>query len=244
MPGRGSKTARLPNSNGGGSPSHRGVEEREQQKATIARLMRRGYTQTVIAEELGISQAQVSLDWKQLRLELREHRGKTDVEAEVDSRLEQLAEVKMEAWRAWEKSKEDAMSRELEEFPVRTCIKCEGKGQVKVVGPSKKMQPCLRCHGKGETGGPGKTLTTTEGRIPGHQFLQTIIACLKEEAELLMLYPEKTLKLKGGLNNTNAFVDWTGMMQMLEGGVPDVVEARIAAALIVATQPTVESMDG
>jgi predicted transcriptional regulator len=231
MPGRRSKTARLPNSNVGGSPSHREEKVREENLAKMAQLMRRGYTQSVIARELGISQAQVSYDWKQLRQELRESRADKDVKDAVDLQLEQLAEVKMEAWRAWEKSKEDARRVEQEEWPVRTCVKCDGKGQIKVVGPSKAMTTCLKCGGKGETGGPGKAVTEVEGRLPGHQYLEAIIKCLKEEAELLMLYPEKTLKLKGGLNNTSQFVDWTGMMKMLEGGVPDAVEAKIAAAL-------------
>lgn len=215
------------------SGPHLSVEEREAGKIRIAHLIRRGYTQAVIAEELGITPGRVSQVWKQIKQEWKESHRLEDVEAHINSRLEQLAETKMEAWKAWERSKEDARRVEQESFPVRVCAKCEGKGKVRPPGPTKVMVKCVRCSGTGETGGPGRANTITEGRLPGAEYLKVVVSCLKEEAELLALYPERTLKLKGGLNNSNvnAFVDWNDMMRMLEGGTPDVVEAKIAGLL-------------
>lgn len=73
-------------------------------RAEMVKLMRRGYTQSTIAERFGVSQQQISKDWLNLHDEMK-NEVKRDYVVVVNMRLEQLGEVLREAWEALEQSK-------------------------------------------------------------------------------------------------------------------------------------------
>lgn len=76
----------------------------------IVKYLRRGWTQTQIALELGLHPVTVNREWKLIREEFK-NELKEDHEGILDQKLEELSEIKLEAWSAWEKSKEDAIKR-------------------------------------------------------------------------------------------------------------------------------------
>jgi len=70
----------------------------------MVKLMRKGYTQSAIAEKMGVSQQQISKDWKLVHDDLKEQRNR-DYDAVIAIRLEQYSEVMREAREAWDESK-------------------------------------------------------------------------------------------------------------------------------------------
>ena len=73
---------------------------REARIAAVARGMASGRTQEDLAKEFGVSQQQISLDWKiakerWLRSEL------IDVNVVRNRQLTEIEAVKLEAWKAW-----------------------------------------------------------------------------------------------------------------------------------------------
>jgi DNA-binding CsgD family transcriptional regulator len=80
------------------------IEKRRQQ---VAELALRGRRQSEIAEQLGVTQATVSVDLKRLRDEWRAT-ARQDVAALIARQLDKLSLVEREAWEAWERSKQPA----------------------------------------------------------------------------------------------------------------------------------------
>ena len=121
------KQPRVPFKGYKGGPK-RGPIDRKDDRVKMMMMMRRGATQWMIAEELGISQAQVSIDFKVLLKEMQTQLTE-DTKAVVAQKLQEYAEVKKEAWEAWTKSKEEHKKRktwsggqsegESEEFSVQ-----------------------------------------------------------------------------------------------------------------------------
>ena len=83
--------------------------EIEKRRLKVAELSLKGCRQTKIAERLGVTQATVSLDLKQLRAEWRES-ARDDIAAAVAKQLEKLSLLEREAWDAWERSKQPTHS--------------------------------------------------------------------------------------------------------------------------------------
>jgi predicted transcriptional regulator len=88
-------------------PGSRTKTKRERDMELMARMDRRGYSQYQIARHLGISQPQVCYDLKEIRKRYTEAISE-EYRAKVEEKRQQLREVRVEAWRAWEKSKADA----------------------------------------------------------------------------------------------------------------------------------------
>lgn len=147
---------------------HRTNEQRELDKAKIPSMLRRGLTPQMIAEELGISYAMVKRDWKVVLTELREQRDE-DTEALVQAKLQEYAEVKREAWEAWERSKLGTIEEEEKES-------------------SSNRGGTRRSHIR-------KKITSAGDST----FLTIIQNCVKEERELLSLNPTKKLEVKGNM---------------------------------------------
>lgn len=141
----------------------------------VARLDRRGYNQFQIADLLGVTQQQVSYDLKAIRKQYAEATIATRAEY-VAEKIEQLREVEREAWAAWDRSKEN------HERTTETTEKVEQP----VAAPSASTETTLGPEGGGNR---LKTIIMKEGRLPESAYLQTIIACHKEEAALRGLYP-------------------------------------------------------
>jgi predicted transcriptional regulator len=78
--------------------------EREAVLAKVAELDLNGYGQVAIARLLGVSQPQVSYDLKVVRKRYRETQLAT-VKAAVNRKIDQLADVRSEAWEAWDESR-------------------------------------------------------------------------------------------------------------------------------------------
>jgi predicted transcriptional regulator len=79
-------------------------KERELDKPTIISLMRRGWTQQMIADELGLDRTMVTYEWAKIRAQMAAQMD-TDVKEIIGATLEELAEVKRESWHGWDKSK-------------------------------------------------------------------------------------------------------------------------------------------
>ena len=132
-------------------------EQREIDLAEMPGLLRRGWTKARCAQKFGVSAAQVTQDWKEVQRRLDDVRNK-DANALRFKSMEEIGEVKLEAWQAWEKSKEDAKSRSVttEDF-----IGQDGAPYQKV-----------------------KVVEAVEGRIPANQYLQTILSCIEQERKI------------------------------------------------------------
>lgn len=140
-------------------------------KSLIAKYDGRGYTQTMIVgllkRELGvdISQPMVGIYKRQVWQELaRDYKHNRD-EAKAQ-KLEQLRDVRREAWDAWVRSSEDAR-KTVEEYS-------QGKEQVSPDDYITSEELVKR-------------VETREGRLPDCAYLNTIRQTLKDERDLLGL---------------------------------------------------------
>lgn len=91
----------------------RSKEQRERDLAEMAQMLRRGVTQVSFARRFGVGQPQIHRDlaeldrrWKQTQL--------SGVDAQRRKQLEELAEVRSEAWRAWEASQQERVETTTE----------------------------------------------------------------------------------------------------------------------------------
>lgn len=83
-----------------------------QRRQRVADLYLQNYSQTSIAEQLGVAQSTISED---LRAIEKEWRGSTIRDFELARRIElhKLARVEREAWAAWERSQKPAQSADI-----------------------------------------------------------------------------------------------------------------------------------
>jgi transcriptional regulator with XRE-family HTH domain len=146
--------------------------QREADKAEVERLDRRGYSQRQIAERLGVAPSQVCYDLKLLRKRYQDTQL-AERSAAVAEKLEQYREVRREAWEAWDRSK-DNKEKEIKE-------KISNLAQQAEAGAVEKL----------------KAVITTEGRLPGNEYLRTILETLQDERELLGLDAPKKQELSG-----------------------------------------------
>lgn len=186
-------------------------------------MIRRGAAQYQVALELGVTPATISNDYRAVMEELKESRHK-DSEAIIAQQIAQHQEIIWENWRAWERSKEDAVRTVVNEEPERECAICSGSGKVR--GKDKKSKPCFKCEGKGTLGGIVGTTTVREGRLPEVSYLRVIVDCMKEIAKLENLYPPEKREVSANVVNWDVFAQG-----IPEGPVDDVIEAEIVKAL-------------
>ena len=145
--------------------------QKVQVKALIAKYDGRGWTQHMIVEvikrQLGISisQPMVGIYRKQMLAETaKAYRG--NWEEMVAQKVEQLRDVRREAWDAWVRSSEDAQKLVEEYGQVKEAV---GDGDYVT---SEEMI---------------KRVITKEGRLPDNAYLNTIMKTLDAERELLGL---------------------------------------------------------
>lgn len=182
----------------------RSAVQRDLDRAEVVKLFKRGWTIDSIAYYLGRTPEQVEADWLVVAKRAMQVREREAVE-KVAMILEEYAEVKAEAWQAWEKSKED-----------HTKFVTEKSSSSKK--PSKD--------GEEDNDGGGnrpkfiKRIKHVDGRLPGNEYLKTILQCLDAEAELQNLKPKKQLEVK-------AAFEWDMLAEEVKSDPPDRVEERL-----------------
>lgn len=139
-----------------GTPGHRGVAARERDLARIAKLDRRGYTQSEIGRIIGISQMQVCDDLKLVRKHYRDI-ANVEYREKVEEKRAQLRDIRKAAWQAWERSKRDTLK----------VVEDEREGA-----------------GDGSPPPKGRKTTTVECRLPDAGYLRIIIETLRDECAL------------------------------------------------------------
>lgn len=139
----------------------RTAEQKELALHDLLVLMRRGLTKSEAAEKLGVNRLQVYRDWEEIL-----HRLNEDNQNSLVLMLAQYAEVKKEAWAAWERSKENK---------ERTVAEKVSPGQA---GQDKM-----------------KAVKVTEGHLPENSYLETVRKILDKECELRGLNPPKHLRI-------------------------------------------------
>lgn len=95
------------------APQTRTPAQRLARKEEVRTLLARRYTQTQIAERLGVKQQAVSLWVKQIEADAIA--AAADRAVEIRTTLESLAEVEREAWAAWDRSKEPGVTEKEED---------------------------------------------------------------------------------------------------------------------------------
>lgn len=150
--------------------------QRIERLARVAKLDRQGYNQYQIAKKVGVSQAQVNKDLKRIQAEY--------IKSAVHDRTKQIAKMErqyddmlIECWKAYKRSKQDT---------------------TKVV---EKVQPVMRKDADGNPTGDGtmevvEVSTTTEGRLPGVEYLSMIERILKAKRDLHGLDMPKKMEVK------------------------------------------------
>lgn len=187
----------------------------------VAKYDRRGYTQLEIVEKvkqergIDLSQQGISYYLKKIREGYKERtlEHQQDMLAE---KLAQYAEIRREAWEAYEKSKEDGVTIITERAP--------GVPVVLNTGPLKPGEKPGRRDNPETLKGTLellKEVVRREGRIPANEFLKTIMATLDAECRLLGLDAPKKVDIKGSV----AF-DWDTVLRdiMQQSNVVTVVE--------------------
>lgn len=174
-------------------------------RAEIARLRRRGWSITQIAEHLEVHPSRVSAQWKVVVKQLQSDQH-SDTKEYVAQKLEEYAEVKREAWEAWERSKAEMCKIVEEQALSRPTI--TGKGKTRKVEPAVMRKV--------------KETMTKEYRLAANEYLNTILRCLEAERELLALDPVKEMRLTATLN-------WDALSGALGDGddQPDTVEQKL-----------------
>ena len=180
--------------------------QREERLTEVAAMHRRGMTQTDIAKAVGVTQPQIAYDLREVRTRYQATQL-DDHGALVAEKLEQYRDVRREAWLAWERSKEDA-GMVVEEFVDAS----ESDGSRD--GSERRI----------------RRVATKAGRLPGNQYLLTIMRTLDAERELLGLDPEKPAA-QNNLNVVMAGAEfWAGLVNQIKQSMPG-VEQRVMMAL-------------
>lgn len=128
--------------------SKRTDAQREVDKLSIMRMIKRGMTQAEIAEEIGVHRTQVTYDLRIIFGELAEHRHKITEEI-VAARELQYSELLKEAWNAWDRSKEPAVTEVDESTDTKGGHKDKTQRTTKYqVGDPKFLQIIAQCYDK------------------------------------------------------------------------------------------------
>lgn len=162
-----------------GGGYHRTNEQKMLHRAEMVRLMRRGWSKYQIAEHLGVSYQTVLKDWRKITADMAVEADE-DAKTLRDRKLEEYAEVKKEAWEAWERSKRLAIQQTEESS----------------TSPSGKVGTKKSRVVKNQAGDP--------------RFLHQILQCLESERTLLNLDPVKQVGITANVINWDALAGVIG----------------------------------
>ncbi|WP_338871683.1 hypothetical protein WBJ53_26035 [Spirosoma sp. SC4-14] len=148
-------------------PQH-SEDEIASRRATVSNLYRKGWTQMEIADEVGVSQGQISQDLEAIRIEWRNsmlmdfNEKKAEELAKIDYREQIL-------WQAWERSMQPLKKKSTKmKGEVDTGQRYQDK---------KKNQQVKNL----------ETTETTEERLGDPRYMQGIERCAQQRIELLGL---------------------------------------------------------
>jgi predicted transcriptional regulator len=134
--------------------------QRERDRAVIAELYLKGWSQTRIGEYLELNQSQVSRELSKIKATWKAE-SMRDFDLHLLEQLRRLSMVETEYWEGWQRSqttKELSLQERLTEAATR------GDGRTKVQ-------------------------RRTEARIGDPRFLEGLLKCVQERSKLLDLYP-------------------------------------------------------
>lgn len=211
------------------APKIKSKTDKERVLAEVGRLDRCGYSQYQIAAKMKatigyrVTQPMVCQYLKMIRAGYKSQLA-SDRTEKVNEMLAQLREVRAAAWEAYERSQEDA-EKVVDEFAAP---KADDESNEK---PKRR---------KSSSGRPGETaeqslallkqVVTREGRLPGNVYLNTILATLQQERELLGLDAPKQVDVR----QTTTVLDWDALFGATQPLVVvesnDPVEAMILEA--------------
>jgi predicted transcriptional regulator len=183
--------------------------EKEALLVRIAELDRKGYNQYDIAEVIGVSQAQICQDLKRIREMYKESTVEERATA-VNRKVAQLNDLIREAWLAYERSKLDVERKVVERTPeFQKPPEKEAKGKA----PKPREKAKLR---------RSKITITTEGRLPGVEYLRLVFQCLVEQSDLLELKP------KDKKDERTFMLNWNLLEKAVQAPSVDLIEQRLA----------------
>jgi predicted transcriptional regulator len=180
--------------------------EREADRAEAARLDRKGYTVTAIAKMIGVSKQQISYDLKRIR----ERHLKSCLEeraAKVAEKLEELRDIRVEAWQAWEQSLGNIADELAERILAQIRAKVERCGKLK-----DQINSALLDGIKVEVTGK-----------PNTECLRIILACIRQERELL------ALDSVGTMDAAPLKLDWDALFRDVQNHNPERIDSPTAA---------------
>jgi len=225
------------------------VAEREERRALIAILDRRGYSNKQIANKVGVSLTQVVYDLAKINKRYIESQIK-ERELLIAYKIQQYKDIRKEAWEAWELSKQSHVKSVKEYSAPLGVEKVEetlfgdnkpkpkrGRGR-----PAKaKAQPItvnnevelplsdpnyspktVNSSGFMESMRKIKEIVTVEGALPANEYLATILKTLEAERQLLGIDLEEKNE---GVTLIN--MDWSKMILPVNLNGNDDVEALI-----------------
>lgn len=126
-------------------------------RAIVAELYLKGYYQSEIAQQVNVTQQQISSDLKALRKQWKESAIR-DYDAALDEELARINRRETEAWDAWERSKQQFKQRNIKGRSV-------GEAQTSVTEKSERI----------------------EDRNGDPRYLNIVETCSKQRCELLGL---------------------------------------------------------
>jgi hypothetical protein len=147
---------------------HRSQLQREQDKATISRLILQGKTQQEIANYLELDRSLISREIKAIRQEWKQS-GLRDFDEERGQKLAELELIKIELWQAWDESKTAQESTAVE-----------------------KISMAGSASGSSSLNSARTKYLVKKQTKPGDlSYMSGIVNCIKEQSKLLALYPEE-----------------------------------------------------
>ncbi len=152
--------------------------QREADYERITSLYLRGWRQTDIAAELGLTQQQVSYDLRVVQKRWRESTTMNLDEAK-QKELSRIDELQNDFWTAWEESKKDVVTVGVEKKSVTLKIKDASGGDIGL--PAIERKDSRRR--TGQSGNPA--------------FLQGVLSCIDRRCKLLGLDAPERKELTG-----------------------------------------------
>ncbi|MBD1825665.1 ArsR family transcriptional regulator [Cyanobacteria bacterium FACHB-DQ100] len=152
--------------------------QRDRDRATVAELRLKGWTQQQIADYLELDQSTVSRDLKALEEQWKES-ALRDFDLDRAMELERLRLAEREFWDAWQRSQQSKETSIREQ--LRNAIADEQGGSIA---------------GDGRI----KIATRTEQKTGEAVFLNGVIKCIELRSKLLGLYAEGATNLGGSIH--------------------------------------------
>lgn len=179
-------------------------------KAEVMRLSCQGWSQTRIGEHLGITQQQVSIDFRRVQKSLVKQMNR-DAESLLATKLEEIRGMKEQLWEQWERSKLD-----LERITQKR---------------SKKPDRIDKDGSEIEGAESLEVTKMREGRLAMAAYMDQIRDLIDMECKLHGLYPERVTTIKGSMTSTNVTFDWDAFAREGELDSPDEIEEKIKGVL-------------